>query len=44
MGDPLTVRLVVALVAVSLGIALVHRGGPSTRLSPMRQSKGDTPA
>ena len=27
MGDPLTLRLIVALVAVSTGIALVHRGG-----------------
>ncbi len=42
MGDPLTLRLIVALVAVSVGIALVHRGGPA--LSPMRQIERDSPA
>jgi drug/metabolite transporter (DMT)-like permease len=42
MGDPLTLRLIVALVAVSVGIALVHRSGPA--LSPMRQSERDSPA
>lgn len=44
MADPLTARLLVALLAVSLGIALVHRGRPARRLSPTRQSKSDTPA
>jgi len=41
MGDPLTLRLIVALVAVSLGIALVHGGAP--RVSPMRQSERGKP-
>jgi drug/metabolite transporter (DMT)-like permease len=31
MGDPLTLRLIAALVAVSAGIALVHRGGTTAR-------------
>jgi drug/metabolite transporter (DMT)-like permease len=44
MGDPLTLRLVAALVAVSAGIALVHRGGTAARVSPMRQSERDEPA
>jgi drug/metabolite transporter (DMT)-like permease len=42
MGDPLTLRLIVALIAVSVGIALVHRGGPA--VSPMRQNERDSPA
>ena len=44
MGDPLTVRLIVALVAVSAGIAMVHRGGAAARVSPMRQSERDSAA
>ena len=44
MGDPLTLRLVAALIAVSVGIALVHRGGSAARVSPMRQSERDEPA
>jgi drug/metabolite transporter (DMT)-like permease len=44
MGDPLTLRLVAALIAVSGGIALVHRGGAAARVSPMRQSGSDEPA
>ena len=44
MGDPLTLRLIVALVAVSTGIALVHRGGAAARMSPTRQSERDSPA
>jgi drug/metabolite transporter (DMT)-like permease len=44
MGDPLTLRLIVALVAVSTGIALVHRGGSAARVSPMRQSERDSTA
>jgi len=44
MGDPLTLRLVVALVAVSAGIALVHRGGGAKRVSPTRQKQQDSPA
>jgi drug/metabolite transporter (DMT)-like permease len=44
MGDPLTLRLIVALVAVSTGIALVHRGGTAARVSPTRQSGHDSPA
>ena len=44
MGDPLTLRLVAALIAVSAGIALVHRGGSPTRVSPMRQGERDEPA
>jgi drug/metabolite transporter (DMT)-like permease len=44
MDDPLTLRLIVALVAVSVGIALVHRGGTAARLPPMRQSERDEPA
>jgi drug/metabolite transporter (DMT)-like permease len=45
MGDPLTLRLFVALVAVSTGIALVHRGGiVAARLSPMRRKGRDSPA
>jgi drug/metabolite transporter (DMT)-like permease len=44
MGDPLTLRLVAALIAVSAGIALVHRGGAAARVSPMRQSSRDEPA
>jgi drug/metabolite transporter (DMT)-like permease len=43
MGDPLTLRLIAALVAVSVGIALVHRGS-AARVSPMRQSARDEPA
>jgi drug/metabolite transporter (DMT)-like permease len=43
MGDPLTLRLMAALVAVSAGIALVHRGGPAVRVSPMRQGGRDEP-
>lgn len=43
MGDPLTLRLVAALIAVSAGIALVHRGA-AARVSPMRQSSRDEPA
>jgi drug/metabolite transporter (DMT)-like permease len=41
LGDPLTLRLVTALVAVSLGIALVHRGKAAPRGSPMRHSEPD---
>jgi drug/metabolite transporter (DMT)-like permease len=44
MGDPLTLRLVAALIAVSVGIALVHRGGSAAGVSPMRQSERDEPA
>jgi drug/metabolite transporter (DMT)-like permease len=44
LGDPLTLRLIAALIAVSVGIALVHRGGSATRASPMRQSGRDEPA
>jgi len=44
MGDPLTARLLVALLAVSLGIALVHRWRPAERLSPTRQSESDSAA
>jgi drug/metabolite transporter (DMT)-like permease len=44
MGDPLTARLIVALVAVSGGIALVHRGGAARRVSPMRQGGSDSRA
>jgi drug/metabolite transporter (DMT)-like permease len=39
MGDLLTVRLITALCAVSLGIALVHRGRaatPASRTAPAR--------
>mgnify|MGYP000976747612 CR=1 FL=1 len=34
MADPLTLRLVTALVGVSVGIALVHRGRPAARVRP----------
>lgn len=39
MADPLTLRLVTALVGVSLGIALVHHGKPASRVgAPERSS------
>jgi drug/metabolite transporter (DMT)-like permease len=44
MGDPLTLRLVAALVTVSVGIALVHLGGGAARVSPTRQNERDEPA
>lgn len=44
LGDPLTLRLVAALVAVSVGIALVHLGSAAARVSPMRPSERDEPA
>jgi drug/metabolite transporter (DMT)-like permease len=34
MADPLTLRLVTALVGVSVGIALVHRGRPAAQVRP----------
>jgi drug/metabolite transporter (DMT)-like permease len=41
MGDPLTLRLVIALAAVSAGIALVHRGKAASRTSPLRHYETD---
>jgi drug/metabolite transporter (DMT)-like permease len=44
LGDPLTLRLLAALIAVSVGIALVHRGGGAARKSPVRRGERDEPA
>jgi drug/metabolite transporter (DMT)-like permease len=44
MDDVLTLRLIVALITVTVGIALVHRGGAAARVSPMRQSEPDSRA
>lgn len=42
LGDPLTTRLVTALAAVALGIALVHRGEPARGVPNRRTSQIDT--
>jgi len=44
MADPLTTRLVTALLGVSVGIALVHRGKAGLRGLPTRQPTHDGPA
>ncbi|HEY6512380.1 MAG TPA: DMT family transporter [Burkholderiaceae bacterium] len=44
MADPLTTRLVTALVAVSAGIVLVHHGKAVSRVLPTRRPKHDGPA
>ena len=40
MADPLTLRLVTALVGVSVGIALVHHGKPASRPGVAARSSG----
>ena len=44
MADPLTMRLVTALIGVSAGIALVHHGKARSRLQPVPDPKRDAPA
>jgi drug/metabolite transporter (DMT)-like permease len=43
MADPLTTRLVTALIGVSAGIALVHHGKAASRV-PISLPKHDGPA
>jgi hypothetical protein len=43
MADPLTTRLVTALIGVSAGIALVHHGNAASRALTVAGAKpGDT--
>jgi drug/metabolite transporter (DMT)-like permease len=44
MADPLTPRLVTALIGVSAGIALVHHGKATARASPASEPKPGEPA
>jgi len=44
MADPLTMRLVTALIGVSAGIALVHHGTAASRAQPAASAKPDRSA
>jgi drug/metabolite transporter (DMT)-like permease len=44
MADPLTTRLVMALIGVSAGIALVHHGKAASRASSVASAKSGDPA
>ena len=44
MADPLTTRLITALLGVSAGIVLVHHGKAAARVLPKRQPKPEGPA